>query len=75
MFGWGVYIRSIYEEEFASICVGSLIISCNPSCEVTLSLVLPSKLVLLHQFEDLALQSRIAVDRKEFFVLEIPTSF
>ena len=39
--------------------------------------MLPSKLVLslLYQFEDLALKSPIAVNRKGFFVLGAPTLF
>ena len=69
MFGWDVKIRSIHEEEFGNICVGSLIIWCNASCEATFSILLPSKLVLLllYQFQYLSLKLPITANRKGFF--------
>ena len=39
-------IRSIHEAEFCNICLGSLISWCNPSCQVTFSIELSSRLVL-----------------------------
>ena len=69
MFGWDVKIRSIREEEFGNICVGSLIIWSNLSCEVTFSVVYLQNLFCLYYTNllNLALKSPIAVNRKWFF--------
>ena len=68
-FGWDVNIRSIHKGEFCNISVGSLIYWCDPSYEVVLSIVLPSKVVLslFYQFLNLALKSPMAVIWKGFF--------
>ena len=72
-FGWDVESRSIHEEEFCNIFVGSLINWYNPSCEVILSIVLPSKVVLslFYQFVDLALKSPMYVIQKGYFCAKI----
>ena len=47
-------IKPIHEEEFCNMCICSLINWCSPVCEVILSIVLSSKVVLslLYQFVD-----------------------
>ena len=71
--GCGVNIKSIHKEEFCNKYVGSFINWCNLNWEVTLSMELPSKLVLswLYQLQDLALKSPIIVVRKEPFYARV----
>ena len=68
-FGCDVKIRSIHEEEVSDMCVGSLIIRCNPNWCVTFSVASPSKLVLSWQKQllDLALKSPIATTKNGSF--------
>ena len=65
MFGWSVKIRSIQEELFFCIWVGSFISCWNPSEEVYANnLVPPVVLVSLdHQEDDLALISPVITDK------------
>ena len=44
--GCGVKIKSIQEDELCNLCIGFLVIWCNPTHEVSLSGFVPSKLVL-----------------------------
>ena len=58
-FWWDVNIKSMQEEDFAKTWVGSLIIICNPNCEVKVSILAPPHDVLscLYQFSDFTLKS------------------
>ena len=58
------------EEESPIICVGSLIICCNPNVEVTPSILEPSYLFLspLNQRFDLALQSPRTAIKKYYWL-------
>ena len=69
--GWEVNIKSMQEEEFPKMWVGSLINCCRPNCEVTASILEPSYVVLscLYQFEDLLSKSLRATVSNGFWLL------
>ena len=62
-------IRSIQEDEFSSICVGSFIIWCNPNCDVILSTEIPSEVLLSLSYHwlSLALKSLRTTSKNGFF--------
>ena len=62
-------IRSIQEDEFSSICVGSFIIWYNPNCDVILSTEIPSEVLLSlsYQWLSLALKSLRTTRKNGFF--------
>ena len=69
--GWEVNIKSMQEEEFPRMWVGSLINCCRPNCEITASILEPSYVVLLcsYQVEDLALKSPRTTVKNGFWLL------
>ena len=66
-FGWAVKISPIHDEESPIMCVGCLIIFCNPVWEITPSILESSCVVmsLLYKRLDFALKSSRATVRKE----------
>ena len=66
--GWEVNIKSLQEEELPKMWVSSLINYCRTTCEVTVSILKPSYVVLLclYQFEDLLLKSPRTTVRNGF---------
>ena len=75
--GCEVKIRSIHVDEFSSICVGSFIIWWNPNCDVILSTVIPSEVMLslsCHWFQ-LALKSPRTTSKNSFSLRLNPGSF
>ena len=68
---WEVNIKSMQEEEFPKMWVGSLINCCRPNCEVMALILEPSYVVLscLYQVEDLVLKSPRATVVNGFWLL------
>ena len=67
--GCDANMRSIREEEFFKICIGSFMTWCNPKCDVKISNAFPWEVVLSLQYQhfDSPLKSLIATRGKELF--------
>ena len=72
--GWDVKTKSIHEDEFSRICIGSFVIWYNPNWDATFSTEISSRVVVswLYQWLSFVLKSPITTSNYGYFWITCP---